>query len=89
LNLALQVTRAKAPTEDELERLSDWLSRAKGGNGFLTGEEAKVWQRNDASEYVTLFPRDLEDDAFTTLLGGRLLDIYHGIIGYKRRSVRA
>ncbi|KAH4014499.1 hypothetical protein HBI70_177620 [Parastagonospora nodorum] len=85
LNLVLPVTKAQEPTGAELKRLLSWLSRAKGGNSFLTGDESRVWQGNDTSEYITLFPRDLEDDAFTTFLGGRLLDMYHGIIGYKRR----
>jgi hypothetical protein len=83
------VTKAKEPTEDEFGRLSEWLSRPKGGNGFLTDKEARVWEGKDTSEYVTLFQRDLEDDAFTNFLGGRLLDVYHRIVGHRRRSVRA
>ena len=76
------------PTERELNQLSDWLSRPKGGNNFLVGEEAQLWQGRDTTEYVTLFRRELEDDAFTSFLSGWLLDIYHKIIGHKREKVR-
>jgi hypothetical protein len=65
----------------------DWLSRPKCGDGFLAGEEAKVWQGKDVSEYVTLFSRELESDAFTSLLSGRLLDLYHKSFGHKRKKV--
>ncbi|KAH9862706.1 hypothetical protein J1614_010799 [Plenodomus biglobosus] len=87
LALALQVKGAEQPTERELENLRSWLRRPKGGNDFLAGEEAKVWEDKNASEYVTLFPRaDLENDAFTSFLGGRLLDVYHSIWGGNRKA---
>ncbi|KAF1845020.1 uncharacterized protein K460DRAFT_416351 [Cucurbitaria berberidis CBS 394.84] len=86
LALSLQSKGADQPTKRELRNLQEWLSRPKGGNGFLAGEEARVWEGRDTSEYVTLFPRDLEDDAFTSFLGGRLLDIYHAVLGHRQRS---
>ncbi|XPS92847.1 hypothetical protein M3J09_002224 [Ascochyta lentis] len=86
LILASQVQRVVQPTNRELNQLVDWLSRPKGENGFLVGEEAKVWQCEDVSEYVTLFPRELEDDAFTSLLSGRLLDLYHKAFGHRRQK---
>jgi hypothetical protein len=88
LALALQVKGAEQPTDRELRNLREWLKRPKGGNYFLAGEEAKVWEGKDASEYVTLFPRaELENDAFSSFLGGRLLDAYHSIWGGKHKKV--
>jgi hypothetical protein len=45
-----------------------------------------VWEEKSSSKFITLFPRSLEDDAFTSFLQGRILDIYHAIWGAKRRK---
>ncbi|KAH8710008.1 hypothetical protein GQ44DRAFT_776845 [Phaeosphaeriaceae sp. PMI808] len=83
---ALQLQKADQPSDRELRDLQGWLARDRGGNRFLAGEEAKVWEDKELSEYVTLFPKDLENDAFSSLLAGRVLDIYHAIFGYKNRK---
>ncbi|OAQ60275.2 hypothetical protein VFPPC_10699 [Pochonia chlamydosporia 170] len=84
LALAVQLKGSDNPSSRELCNLRDWLNRPNGGKSFLMGEEAKVWQGTDMGEFITLFPRRLEDDAFTSFLGGRLLDIYHNIWGHRQ-----
>lgn len=88
LALALKVRDVKSPTERELRNLREWLKRPKGGNIFLVGQESKIWEGEDTSEYVTLFPQaGSENDAFSLFLGGRLLDLCHSIWGSKRKKV--
>lgn len=55
------------------------------GNNFLTDIEAKVWDPSNDDDFVTLFPRELEEDAFTKLLHGALLDIYHRALGHRKK----
>jgi hypothetical protein len=59
------------------------------GNNFLADIESKIWEASNDHDFVTLFPRELEEDAFTKLLHGSLLDIYHRTLGGSRRKVRS
>jgi hypothetical protein len=47
-------------------------------NGFLNDLEGSTWDFQHGNDFLSLFPRELETDAFTRFLDGALLDIYHG-----------
>ena len=55
------------------------------GNNFLNDIEATIWSMEDRNDFVTLFPRMLQKDFFTSMLGGLLLDLYHRIWGHRRK----
>ena len=55
------------------------------GNNFLKDIEKTIWDTTNDNDFVTLFPRMLEKDAFTSALNGVLLDIYHRVWGQRRK----
>ena len=55
------------------------------GNNFLKDIEKSIWDTANDNDFVTLFPRMLEKDAFTSALNGVLLDIYHRVWGQRQK----
>lgn len=82
---ALELSKAEAPSRRELDFLRRWLIRPSMGDDFLTDIERTIWDEAHTSDLVTLFPRVLQRDAFTSLLDGYLLDIYDRIWGHRRK----
>lgn len=85
LSQTRELTKAEIPTRREIGFLRSWLVRPSMGNNFLNDREQTIWEIPNTSDLITLFPRHLEKDAFTSLLNGALLDIYHGIWGHRRK----
>ena len=73
----------EAPDSRELEFLRKWLIRPTMGNCFLKDKESTVWDPINSPDLVSLFPRRLHKDMFTTLLNGALLDLYHRLWGHR------
>ena len=84
LTQILQLSSAQHPRDGELDFLQKWLIRPSMGGDFLNDLESTIWNQSNVTEYVTLFPRVLQRDFFTSLLDGVFLDIYHGIWGHRR-----
>ena len=53
------------------------------GDGFLNDIEETIWDTSNEPDFVTIFPRVLQRDAFTSFLNGLLLDVYHRIWGHR------
>ena len=88
LSQALELSNAQTPTRRELEFLRRWLMRPSMGGSFLKDIEQSIWDEPNTADLVTLFPRTLQRDWFTSLLDGYLLDIYHRIWGHRRKVSR-
>jgi hypothetical protein len=80
---AADLKRVGTPTKRELNFLRVWLMRPMMGNLFLNDREQTIWDESNTSDLLTLLPHDEEKDAFTSLLNGFLLDIYHRVVGDK------
>ncbi|KAM6513640.1 hypothetical protein FALCPG4_016022 [Fusarium falciforme] len=77
----LQLSKAESPGKSQLAELRGWLRDSKGGKNFLDGVEAEIWTDNDEFKYITIGPPFPENDAFTSLLRGVLLDVFHFLCG--------
>lgn len=55
------------------------------GNNFLSDIERSTWEETNDPDFLTLFPRTVQKDAFTSLKNGILLDVYHRLWGRKRK----
>lgn len=82
---ALELSKTPRPTSREVKFMRDWLARPAMGNGFLNDIEHGIWTDTNDFDFVTLCPRPMQRDPFTSLLNGALLDLYHRLWGHKRK----
>jgi hypothetical protein len=74
------------PTNRETAFLRSWLERPDGGEGFLRDREKQTWAEENSNDFISLFPRQLQTDPFTSLLNGFLLDMYHRAWGHRKQD---
>lgn len=55
------------------------------GNDFLTDVERAIWEPSNDPDFITLCPREQQVDVFSSFLHGALLDVYHRILGHRRK----
>lgn len=55
------------------------------GNNFLNDREHTIWETPNIPDLITLLPRTQEEDYFTSLLHGGLLDVYDRMWGHKQK----
>ncbi|KAI4223947.1 MAG: hypothetical protein LQ349_007332, partial [Xanthoria aureola] len=85
LSQALTSSKAARPEAREVRFLRDWLARPSLGNDFLNDIERCTWEDANDPDFLTLFPRTIQKDVFTSFLNGALLDVYHRLWGHKRK----
>lgn len=85
---AAQMQAIQPPTEAEETLLNHWLDRPDGGSAFLRDREEHIWSKRNDADFLSLFQRQLEMDAFTSLLQGVLLDLYHRLWGHRQKVRR-
>ncbi|KAL2221291.1 hypothetical protein M432DRAFT_266076 [Thermoascus aurantiacus ATCC 26904] len=83
---ALELIRVSKPTRRELDFLRKWLIRPSMGNDFLTDVERAIWEPSNDPDFITLCPREQQVDVFSSFLHGALLDVYHRILGHRRKQ---
>lgn len=81
---ARQLAVVDSPRQRDVKFLRDWHIRPKMGNNFLVGNEQTILDDSNSSDLISLQPQDDERDAFTSMLDGTLLTLYHRIYGHKR-----
>lgn len=81
---ALQMQDIRAPSSREISFLRNWLNRPDGGESFLHDRERLVWTPENTGDLMSLLPRQMESDPFTSLLKGFLLELYHRVWGHKK-----
>ncbi|KAH7121756.1 hypothetical protein B0J13DRAFT_628896 [Dactylonectria estremocensis] len=84
----LQLSKAESPNKSQLAELQGWMRDSKGGKNFLDGVEIETWTDSDETKYVTINPPLPENDAFTSLLRGFLLNIFHFLCGERLKVGR-
>ena len=74
----------RLPEADKLhvEYLRSWLDHEKGGNGFLHGAEAFMWDKATEKDLTSLSVRlDQEKDPFTSFIQRTAIPAYHALFG--------
>ncbi|OCL00017.1 uncharacterized protein K441DRAFT_627195 [Cenococcum geophilum 1.58] len=85
LTQALEVSKARSPTKREVDFLRSWLIRPSLGANFQNHPEDTIWSKSNDGDFITLRSQESENDPFTSVLNGFLLDIYHRIWGQQRK----
>ena len=69
-----------------MDVLREWLDRPEGGDFFLRGREADIWE--EERDVIALAPQQAENDCLTRWIGDTLVPWYHYRWGhrYKRAS---
>ncbi|KFX96194.1 hypothetical protein V495_08479 [Pseudogymnoascus sp. VKM F-4514 (FW-929)] len=65
--------------------LKEWLQDAKGGDCFQKGAEARLWEGDDTSEFLTLHKQSEETDFFTKWITLLIVGIFHRFWGEKHK----
>lgn len=65
--------------------LKEWLQDSKGGDCFQKGAEARLWEDDDTSVFLTLYKQSKETDFFTKWITLLIVGIFHRFWGEKHK----
>jgi hypothetical protein len=85
LQNALPLAAVAPPAKPDIEFLRLWLKRPAMGNSFLRGDEETIWDAANEKDLITLHPAVHEADKLTKFLNEKMLDVYHSVIGRRRK----
>lgn len=80
-------SKIEQPSFRAIDFLRVWLMRGGRGDGFLRTSEADTWGQpgeQGIRDFVSLYSRSAETDAFTSFLEGTMTNVYHRLWGHKR-----
>lgn len=69
------------PLNKDLKLLQEWLDRPEGGDFFLRGREAEIWESE--KDLIALSNRQAEKDSITRFISDRLVPWYHHRWGHR------
>ncbi|KAL8762945.1 MAG: hypothetical protein Q9184_001167 [Pyrenodesmia sp. 2 TL-2023] len=75
--------KAAKPDTNSVECLREWLDRPEGGDFFLKGREADMWET--VEDLISLDCRQPGKDALTMLINEKLVPWYHRRWGYRSK----
>lgn len=75
-----QIDRLERPNNMDVKNLQEWLNRPEGGDFFLRGREAEIWQNEE--DLITFANRKGESDSLTRLINEQLAPWYYYRWGY-------
>ncbi len=84
------VLALRNPIRQEVDTLSDWMTRPGMGNVYLTGPDRHIWSDPDYFEDLASLEPENPDSIMTSGLTLRLIRVYNDIIGrhiHVRRSL--
>ncbi|KAF3002320.1 hypothetical protein E8E14_005227 [Neopestalotiopsis sp. 37M] len=84
--LLLQVTniaRLEQPAVHNLAALQEYLRDSKGGNSYLQGIEAFIWDQEHAPDLIAIRPDRPDQDAFSRWLTKYPVLLYHRLLGHR------
>ncbi|KAL8947235.1 MAG: hypothetical protein Q9222_006459 [Ikaeria aurantiellina] len=73
------------PTLQEIEFLREWLDRPEGGNFFLQGREADIWESQQ--DFLSLDAHQTGQDSLTSLINERIVPWYHSRWGSRAKPL--
>lgn len=76
-----QLQAMRKPKAEYAKTLRGWLDRPEGGDFFLRGREAEIWE--DEVYLITMDKTVTEDDSLTHLISGKFIPWYHYRWGHR------
>ena len=70
-----QIQRFEKPDDTNLKLLQEWLDRPEGGDFFLRGREADIWESD--KDLIALSRRQADKDCITHFISDVLIPWYH------------
>lgn len=70
-----RVQELERPKAEYTKTLREWLDRPEGGDFFLHGREAEIW--DDEIDLITLYKPAADDDSLTRLISEKFIPWYH------------
>lgn len=83
-----EIQKLPRPSKRNVKVLQEWLERPEGGDFFLRGREAEIWDQD--KDLVTLSNASANRDRLTGLITDSIIPWYHCRLGYrfKVRSIQ-
>ena len=78
-----QIQKFERSNNTDLKLLQEWLDRPEGGDFFLRGREAEIWQSE--KDLVALSSRQAEKDGLTRFISDKLVPWYHCRWGHRAK----
>ena len=78
-----QLQTFERPAQADLSLLREWLERPEGGDFFLRGREARIWE--DDQDIVTLSSRRADRDCLTKIMCDKFIPWYHHHWGFRSK----
>ncbi|MCJ1269864.1 hypothetical protein MMC22_009757 [Lobaria immixta] len=78
------IQKYEKPNKRYLNILQEWLDRPEGGDYFLQGREAEIWESD--ADLIALSGRQAEKDLLTQLMSDRLVPWYHRYWGHRFKN---
>ena len=79
----VQLQKISKPYANHINLLKEWLDRPEGGDFFLRGYEAEIWQ--DDGDIIALSDAHIGQDSCTRFINGRIAPLYHHLFGLSFR----
>lgn len=80
-----QMLRFDKPHRKNLSLLQEWLDRLEGGNFFLRGREAEIWESD--KDLIALCSRQAEKDGLARLISDKFIPWYYSLWGHRVKVV--
>ena len=76
-----ETQRLHRPGKRDVQLLQEWLERPEGGDFFLRGREAEMWDED--GDLVTLSDGSADKDSLTKLITDKIIPWYHTRWGHR------
>lgn len=76
-----RIQKLEKPNDVDWKLFQEWLDRPEGGDFFLRGREAEIWQ--NGKDLITFTDRRAKSDSLTRLISEKLVPWYHDRWGYR------
>ena len=77
------VARLEKPSDRNSDLLREWLDRPEGGDFFLRGREAEIW--DNKTDLVALSQSEIGKDCLSRWISDLLIPWYHEIWGHRTK----
>ncbi|KAL9120490.1 MAG: hypothetical protein Q9187_002954 [Circinaria calcarea] len=79
-----QIRKFEKPLNKDLKLLQEWLDRPEGGDFFLRGREAEIWENE--KDLIALSDRQAKKDSITRFISDTVIPWYHHRWGHRFKN---
>jgi hypothetical protein len=76
-----QMLKFDQPHRKNFNLLQEWLDRPEGGDFFLRGREAEIWESDQ--DLIALCDRQADKDGLTRVISDKLIPWYYSLWGHR------